>query len=70
MNEKAIARKLRKCRGDQSRKEVAECVGISVSALRMYENAERIPRDEIKVLLARHYGATVQEIFFDDSEIA
>ena len=46
------------------RKTVADYCGISVSALSMYENGDRVPRDEIKVKLARLYGKTVESIFY------
>ena len=59
-----VAEKLVKLRGVQSREDVAKAVGISVSAISMYENGERIPRDDIKVQLAKYYNRTVQEIFF------
>jgi putative transcriptional regulator len=61
----AIGKKLLDLRGDKSRDEVAANVNISVSALQMYENGQRIPRDEIKVRLAVYYNTTVQDIFFN-----
>lgn len=61
----AIAKKLRDLRGERSREEVAAALHISVSALSMYENGARIPRDEIKVALARFYDTTVGALFFD-----
>ncbi len=64
MNKEIIASKLIFLRGEKSREEVARAVGISVSALSMYENGERIPRDEIKIRLSKYYGQSVQEIFF------
>lgn len=60
-----IAKRLMILRGDAAREETAHTIGISVSALQMYENAQRIPRDEIKIRIASHYNKTVQEIFFD-----
>lgn len=60
-----IAKRLISLRGDDSREETAQAVGISVSALQMYENGQRVPRDEIKIKLASHYKRTVQSIFFD-----
>lgn len=66
MDKQLIAMKLINLRGDQSREEVSSANGISVSALQMYENGQRIPKDEIKVRLAKYYQVTVQEIFFDD----
>ena len=50
---------------DRSREEVAKAIGISVSAISMYENGERIPRDSIKIKLAAYFNKSVQEIFFD-----
>ena len=64
MQNEKIAAKLRELRGDKSREEVANAVGISVSAIQMYENGARIPRDEIKIKLAQYYGTTVARIFF------
>lgn len=64
MNNKVMAEKLRKLRGNRSRQEVAEACGISVSALAMYEAGERVPRDEIKIKLAKFYNRSVSYIFF------
>ena len=55
---------LKRLRGARSREEVARAVNISISAIAMYENEERSPRDEIKLKLANYFGTTVQEIFF------
>lgn len=63
---KEIGYRLRKLRGNMSRETVADAVGISVSAISMYENGVRIPRDVIKVELAKYYRKSVQEIFFDE----
>ena len=60
-----IAERLLSARGDTPRRSVAEAVGISVSALTMYEIGQRVPRDEVKQRLADYYGRTVQELFFD-----
>lgn len=59
-----IGSTLRKLRGDLPRLTVANACGISVSALTMYETGQRVPRDEIKVKLARFYGKAVDAIFF------
>lgn len=57
--------KLRLLRGDKSADEIAKAVGISVSAVGMYEREERIPRDDIKIRLAEYFETTVQAIFFE-----
>lgn len=56
-------RELRTERGETLRT-VSDAVGISSSALAMYEQGERAPRDEIKVKLSNYYGKGVEEIFF------
>lgn len=60
-----VAERLVAARGNRRREEVAAAVGISLSAIAMYETGERTPRDEIKVRLANFYGKTVQELFFN-----
>lgn len=62
----SIASRLREARGNTPRSEVAEAVGITVSAISMYENGNRVPRDEVKIKLARYYGVSIQDIFFDE----
>jgi len=64
MDRKYIADTLRRLRGNRTQDEVAAAIGISKSALSMYEKGERIPRDEIKKKLADYYGRSVQFIFF------
>lgn len=64
MSNALMGQRLRDLRGDKSRNEVAKAVGISLSALTMYETGQRIPRDQIKVKLADYYGKTVQDLFF------
>lgn len=65
LNSKKIGSRLVELRGNKSQSEVAKAVGISDSALSMYECGERIPRDSVKVKLAQYYEKTVQSIFFD-----
>ncbi|GEK34855.1 helix-turn-helix transcriptional regulator [Kurthia sibirica] len=65
MNKDKIGEKLIELRGSQKREDVAESIGISISALQMYENGQRIPRDCIKIELAKYYQTTVQDIFFN-----
>lgn len=56
---------LRKQNG-KSAVEVAAAVNISRSALCQYETGVRVPRDDIKIRLAKHYGVPVETIFFAD----
>lgn len=62
---KEIGKRLYELRGDTPREELAKVLDISVSAISMYENGERVPRDSIKVKIAEYYKKSVQEIFFD-----
>ena len=64
MNTKKIAENLKELRGKRSLEEVSKALGISRSALGMYESGKRIPRDEIKVRISRFYQKTVEDIFF------
>ncbi len=53
-------------RKNQSQSDVAKAVGIATSTLAMYEAEQRVPRDNIKIALAKYYGTTVQAIFFNE----
>jgi putative transcriptional regulator len=68
MNYERVAENLINLRNGRSREEVAKAVGISISTLQMYENGQRIPRDNIKIKLANFYGVTVQIDFFDSEQ--
>jgi len=59
-----MAEKLVELRAGRSQAEVAEALGISVSALSMYEQGQRVPRDEIKVRIANYYNVSIPSIFF------
>lgn len=61
-----IRERLIAARGEKSRMEVAKSLGISYSALSMYESGERIPRDEVKEMLAEYYGLSVGFLFFGE----
>lgn len=65
-NAKTIGERLLKLRNlaKKTQKEVAGSIGISVSALTMYETGNRIPRDEIKVKLAHYYSISVERLFY------
>lgn len=64
MDSEKIARILVDLRGSKSRAEVAAALNLSVSAVAMYENGDRIPRDETKLKIAEYYGKSVEEIFY------
>ncbi len=64
INAKEIGKRLIELRGTKTQDTVANAVGISVSALSMYERGERIPRDNIKIRLATYYKKPIHKIFF------
>ena len=64
MNRELVAEKLIAARGTRPREEVAVACGISVSAVAMYEQGMRVPKDDIKIRLANYYGTTVEALFY------
>ena len=42
-----------------TQQKAADAIGITKSALAMYERDERVPRDEIKIRIADYYGESV-----------
>lgn len=66
MNIPDICEKLVKARGGKTQKIAANEIGISQSALNMYESGTRVPRDEVKELIANYYGLTVGYLFFNE----
>lgn len=59
-----IGETLVELRGDRTQEEVAKAIGVTKSAISMYENNERIPRDEIKRKMAAYFNVSVEGIFF------
>lgn len=65
MNKVLVGKNLIALRGSKSREEVAESLGISVSALAMYEQGNRMPKDEIKVKISNYYNVSIEALFFN-----
>lgn len=66
MAQTTVGQRLIKLRGNKTQEEVANALGISLSAIGMYERGERMPRDEIKIAIAKYFDTTVQAIFFEN----
>lgn len=64
MDKKVIGERLKKLRGDKTIRQVASDIGISYSALCMYETSQRTPRPPVMVKLANYYNTTVEALFF------
>ena len=56
-------KQLRKQKG-LTTEELAKEIGTSPSAVCMYENGQRIPRDEIKIRIATFFSSPVEFIFY------
>ena len=67
-NNKVVGERIKVLREKKkySQETLASLIGVAVSTICMYETGERIPRDEIKVKLARELGKSVSYIFFRD----
>lgn len=61
---KENGKRLRELRGDRPMREIADGTGISLSLYGMYERGERNPSDDNKLILARFYGMSVDELFY------
>ena len=59
----AFGARLVALRGTRTQEEVAEALGITLKALRMYEKGTRIPRDEIKIAISDYYNTPIYELF-------
>lgn len=59
-----IGERLRALRGSRTQKEVGDAIGVTAMAISFYERGERVPRDEIKIKLAKFYNRSVSYIFF------
>ena len=66
MDAKKIGQRIRALRADRSVAEVAKAINSSTSAISMYESGERIPRDEVKIKLARYFNVSIESLFFAD----
>ena len=62
---KIIGANLKTLRGSKTQLEVAEAIGVTTMAISQYESGDRVPRDEIKIKLAKFFGKSVEELFFN-----
>ncbi len=64
MDKKIIGQRIKKLRGNRSMRAVADACGISKSTLAMYETGQRVPKDEIKIRIAKFFDVSVETLFF------
>ena len=60
-----VGDRLKQLRGGMSQAELAAILGVTKQTISNYETEVRVPPDAIKIKIARYFGKTVQEIFFD-----
>lgn len=48
----------------ESQGDIARLLNVSRTSVSNWESGLKTPRDDIKVLLARHYGVSVERLFF------
>ena len=53
---------------NETMEQLAEALGVSMSAIAMYETGKRIPRDEIKIRIAEYFSVPVESIFFPNKQ--
>ena len=66
MDVERIGKTLVELRCDKTQVQVANDLNISDAALSAYEQGTRIPRDEVKIRIAKYYGVKVADIFFNE----
>lgn len=58
-------KKLRVSKGE-TQCELAEVLHVTPAAISLYELGQRMPSDETKMKYSRHYGVSVQDLFFTE----
>lgn len=62
--QKKIGKTLRLLRGEMTQEEIANALKVTKSAWAMYERGERMPRDEVKMRIAKFFNKSVEELFY------
>lgn len=70
INAKEVGKELERMRSERgaSQAEIAKELGITAMAISQYERGERIPRDTLKVRIARIFGRSVGDLFYGESK--
>ena len=66
MDAKLVGERIKNLRQEKkmSQQEFADAINVACSTVSMYENGERIPRDQIKLAIANLFAVTVDYLFF------
>lgn len=62
---KEINQTMKRLRGNKSQRKVANELKIPVSTYAMIELGNRFPRPDLQLKLAKYFGTTVDELFFN-----
>lgn len=65
MDRRKIGEKLVKLRGSRTREEVAVGAKITFRQLESYEAGIRLPRDDVKMRLAKFYDVSIEDLFYE-----
>lgn len=62
----SVGDKIKELRTDkgETQAQLGQAIGVTAMAISKYESGEATPSDDNKVKLARHFGRSIQEIFF------
>lgn len=63
---KDVGEKLRLLRIEkgETQKQLGNAIGVTEMAISKYEAGKTLPNDDNKMKIARHFGKSVEEIFF------
>lgn len=60
----SVGERIKVLRGEQSQEELASIVGVTPSAIGMYEQNRRMPRGQTQKAIADYFGLLVDDLFF------
>lgn len=66
MELKEVGARLRDLRGEESTQSLAKKLGITPQAIWMYENGERMPRDEVKIAYSEYFHVPIGQLFYGE----
>lgn len=48
----------------ETQKDLGDAINVSAMAVSKYENDISVPTDDVKMKIARHYGVSIEWLFF------
>lgn len=61
-----LNQRLRECRGEKSRSQIAKALGITPQMLGALERGSKRPSLALAKKVADYYGVSIEDIFFDE----